>query len=75
MLNFDKETISIVQNDSTGAIVARGELTIVGLPNEYKYIFKELLNKEINLHMDHSHIFYVFLHYSNFLQNIELLIF
>ena len=35
MLNFDKETISIVQNDSTGAIVARGELTIVGLPNEF----------------------------------------
>ena len=35
MLNFDKETISVVQNDSTGAIVARGELTIVGLPNEF----------------------------------------
>ena len=35
MLNFDKETISIVQDDSTGAIVARGELTIVGLPNEF----------------------------------------
>ena len=35
MLNFDKETIIIVQNDSTGAIVARGELTIVGLPNEF----------------------------------------
>jgi len=35
MLNFDKETISIVQNDATGAIVARGELTIVGLPNEF----------------------------------------
>ena len=31
MLNFDKETISVVQNDSTGAIVATGELTIVGL--------------------------------------------
>ena len=28
MLNFDKETISIVQNDSTGAIIAQGELTI-----------------------------------------------
>ena len=25
MLNFDKETISIVQNDSTGAIIATGE--------------------------------------------------
>ena len=35
MLNFDKETISIVQNDSTGAIVARGELTIVGMPDEF----------------------------------------
>ena len=35
MLNFDKETISVVQNDSTGAIVARGELTIVGLPNDF----------------------------------------
>ena len=35
MLNFDKETVSIVQDDSTGAIVARGELTIVGLPNEF----------------------------------------
>ena len=35
MLNFDKETISIVQDDSTGAIVARGELTIVGLPNDF----------------------------------------
>ena len=35
MLNFDKETISIVQNDATGAIVAKGELTIVGLPDEF----------------------------------------
>ena len=35
MLNFDKETISIVQNDSTGAIMAQGELTIVGLPDEF----------------------------------------
>ena len=35
MLNFDKETISVVQNDSTGAIVAKGELTIVGMPNEF----------------------------------------
>tara|TARA_B100000427_G_scaffold196389_1_gene163233 strand:+ start:1077 stop:1715 length:639 start_codon:yes stop_codon:yes gene_type:complete len=34
-LNFDKETISVVQNDSTGAIVVRGELTIVGLPDEF----------------------------------------
>ena len=35
MLNFDKETISIVKNDSTGAIVVNGELTIVGLPDEF----------------------------------------
>ena len=35
MLNFDKESISVLQNDSTGAIIARGELTIVGLPNEF----------------------------------------
>ncbi len=35
MLNFDKETISVVQNDTTGAIIATGELTIVGLPNEF----------------------------------------
>ena len=35
MLNFDKEEISSVQNDSTGAIVAKGELTIVGLPDEF----------------------------------------
>ncbi len=35
MLNFDKEVISIVQNDSTGAIIAKGELTIVGLPDEF----------------------------------------
>ena len=35
MLNFDKETISVVQNDSTGAIGATGVLTIVGLPNEF----------------------------------------
>ena len=34
-LNFDKETISVVQNDSTGAIIAQGELTIVGLPDEF----------------------------------------
>ena len=35
MLNFDNETISVVQNDSTGAIVAQGELTIVGLPDDF----------------------------------------
>ena len=34
-LNFDKETISVVQNDTTGAIVATGELTIVGLPDDF----------------------------------------
>ena len=35
MLNFDKETISIVQKDATWEIVAKGELTIVGLPDEF----------------------------------------
>ena len=36
MLNFDQETIKIVKNDTTGAIVATGVLTIVGLPDEFK---------------------------------------
>ena len=35
MLNFDKEMISVVQQSTTGAIIATGELTIVGLPNEF----------------------------------------
>ena len=35
MLNFDKETVSVVKGDSTGTIIARGELTIVGLPDEF----------------------------------------
>ena len=36
MLNFDKETISVVKSkNSTGAIKAKGTLTIVGLPNEF----------------------------------------
>tara|TARA_B110000444_G_scaffold113900_1_gene107365 strand:+ start:2382 stop:3014 length:633 start_codon:yes stop_codon:yes gene_type:complete len=35
MLNFDKETISVVQQSTTGAIIATGELTIVGLPDEF----------------------------------------
>ena len=35
MLNFDKETISVVQNNTTGAIIAKGELTIVGIPDEF----------------------------------------
>tara|TARA_B100001059_G_C17775809_1_gene551185 strand:+ start:17 stop:655 length:639 start_codon:yes stop_codon:yes gene_type:complete len=35
MLNFDKESISVVQNDTTGAIIATGELTIVGIPDEF----------------------------------------
>ena len=35
MLNFDKEKISIVQNDSTGSIIATGELTIEGIPDEF----------------------------------------
>ena len=35
MLNFAKELINVVQNDPNGAVVASGELTIVGLPNEF----------------------------------------
>lgn len=35
MLNFGKEIVSVVQGDSTGTIVAQGELTIVGLPDEF----------------------------------------
>ncbi len=35
MLNFDKELIKVVQNDKNGSIVATGELTIVGLPDEF----------------------------------------
>ena len=35
MLNFDKETIKVVNRDSTGAIVANGTLTIVGLADEF----------------------------------------
>ena len=34
-LNFDKETITVVKNDSTGTITAIGELTIVGLPDDF----------------------------------------
>ena len=35
MLNFDKELISVVQDSTTGAIIATGDLTIVGLPDEF----------------------------------------
>ena len=35
MLNFDKEMINVIQNDKNGAVIASGELTIVGLPNEF----------------------------------------
>ena len=35
MLNFDKESIQVVQGNSTGAIKVRGTLTIVGLPDEF----------------------------------------
>ena len=35
MLNFDNETIKVVQGDSTGAIKVSGTLTIVGLANEF----------------------------------------
>ena len=35
MLNFDKESIKILQSDKSGAIVATGVLTIVGLTDEF----------------------------------------
>ena len=35
MLNFDKETIKVVQADTTGAIKVNGTLTIVGLPSDF----------------------------------------
>ena len=35
MLNFDKESISVVKGNTTGAIKAKGTLTIVGLPDEF----------------------------------------
>lgn len=35
MLNFDKETVQLVKGDTTGAIVVKGVLTIVGLTNEF----------------------------------------
>ena len=35
MLNFDKEAIKVVQSDKTGAILATGVLTIVGLTDEF----------------------------------------
>ena len=43
MLNFDKEMINVIQNDKNGAVIASGELTIVGLPNEFFKIFLTLL--------------------------------
>jgi len=35
MLNFDKESIKVIKEDSTGAIKATGTLTIVGLTDEF----------------------------------------
>ena len=35
MLNFDKESIKVLQGDSTGAIRVNGILTIVGLTDEF----------------------------------------
>ena len=35
MLNFDKESIKVIQGDSTGAIRVSGILTIVGLTDEF----------------------------------------
>ena len=34
-INFEKEQISIIQNNSSGAILADGTISIVGLPNEF----------------------------------------
>ena len=35
MLNFDKESIKVVKADSTSTIIATGEMTILGLTNEF----------------------------------------
>ena len=35
MLNFDKESIKVVKGDTTNAVVVKGVLTIVGLPDEF----------------------------------------
>ena len=35
MLNFDKESITVVQRDTTGAIKVTGTLTIVGLADDF----------------------------------------
>ena len=35
MLNFDKESIKVVKADATSTIIATGELTILGLTNEF----------------------------------------
>lgn len=35
-INFEKEKITIVQKNSSGAILAEGTISIVGLPNEFK---------------------------------------
>ena len=35
MLNFDKEKIKVVSKDASGAIVAKGLLTIVGMTDEF----------------------------------------
>ena len=34
-LFFVKEFINVVQGDKNGSVIASGELTIVGLPNEF----------------------------------------
>ena len=35
MLNFDKESIKVLKGDTTNAVVVKGVLTIVGLPDEF----------------------------------------
>jgi len=35
IINFEKETITLEKDDTNGRIVANGQLTVVGLPNEF----------------------------------------
>lgn len=35
-INFEKERVTVVQNNSSGAIISDGTISIAGLPNEFK---------------------------------------
>ena len=35
MINFDKEEIDVIK-DAQGQVIAKGTISIVGLPDEYK---------------------------------------